>query len=237
MSNNRLFSFLGAVLATPSLTASMAPAMQNDVDPRAIQGATAPGVATDRTIVALKAEMLGLSPAEKLAIAGDRLGSSFDESSSRAGAHSVLKGGGAYYADAAAPLRTNTNIPECQGSNVGVKGAGATGVDTAPRTNTDIPECHSPSMGAKGSGATGFGTAPRTNTDIPECLSPSMGAKGSGATGFGTAPRTNTDIPECLSPSVGAKGSGATGFGTAPRTNTDIPECHTPDTRSAPAKP
>ena len=35
----------------------MAPAMQNDVDPRAIQGATAPGAATDQTIVALKAEI------------------------------------------------------------------------------------------------------------------------------------------------------------------------------------
>jgi hypothetical protein len=221
MSNNRFLPILGAILATPALTAAFEPAQAHDIDARSRLDGPPASAASGQAAETLKTELLRLAPADKLAISGDRLGASPADDLGLTRAPTVLKGGGAEYAERAAAPRTHTDIPECRAPSADAKSAGGGGTGVAPRTNTDIPECQA--AAAKGSGAAGAGAALRTNTNIPECLSPNASAKGAGASGWGGSMRTNTDIPECQA--AAAKGSGASGAGAAPRTNTDIPEC------------
>ena len=211
MSNNRFLPLLGAVLATPALTAAFEPAQAHNADARTRLPGSPTTAASSQAAEMLKVELLRLAPADKLAIAGERLGASPADDLGLIRARTVLKGGGMELAERAAAPRTNTDIPECRGASADAKGAGASAAGTALRTNTNIPECLSPNASAKSAGASGLGASMRTNTDIPECQA--AVAKGAGASAAGTALRTNTNIPECLSPNASAKSAGASGWG------------------------
>ena len=141
MSNKRFFPLLSAVLATPTLTAAFGSAAAHDVDPRTMRSSLPPSEVMSFAGETLKAELLRLRPADKLAIAGDRIGASAAIKFGPDRDRRLLKGAGVYLAERSAAPRTNSDIPECHASNAGVKGAGATGSGVAPRTNTDIPEC------------------------------------------------------------------------------------------------
>ena len=231
MSNNRFLPLLGAVLATPALTAAFETAQAHDTDAHTQLTEPSANAISSQAAETLKVELLRLAPADKLALAGDRLGASPADAVGLARARAVLKSGGVELAERAAAPRTNTDIPECRGASADAKGAGASGAGAALRTNTNIPECLSPAASAKGAGASGSGASMRTNTDIPECQA--SAAKGSGASGAGAALRTNTNIPECLSPNASAKGARASGWGASMRTNTDIPECQAATAKGA----
>jgi hypothetical protein len=192
MSIRQKLPLLGALAATPTLTASVEPAVGGDFA-RAPAAYVAPSSEQVALRAAFKARMLQIAPGDKLAIAGDRLGP--DPALGRALA--IFSDGSGRVSRSAAP-RTNTDIPECHAAgsvkgktsrcskaNASKCGSGAAG--GAPRTNTDIPECHAP--GSKACGGGKAGGAPRTNTDIPECRAP--GAKNCGSSNGSRTPGTN----------------------------------------------
>ena len=194
MSSKRAIPLIGAFLATPTLTAGFQPLAADAHDLRSASTGSVAIVDNDGAGAALKAEMLRLGPAEKLAIAGDRVG--FAAPVFRFAAPGVQKSDGRQIAYDAAK-RTNTDIPECRGKTTTKTSGAKTATKSNDRTNTDIPECRGNAV-TKNSGAKTVPKAnDRTNTDIPECRGNAL-TKSSGAKTIQKSnDRTNTDIPEC----------------------------------------
>ena len=73
MTKARYPSWMPAILGTPALVAVAPPSLAQAFTPDA-QAASSPAAANLTAVAALKAQLLAISPVEKLAISGDRLG-------------------------------------------------------------------------------------------------------------------------------------------------------------------
>jgi len=74
MAKSRKLPWLGALVATPAMTASVQPAAATPTPPTAAASDASAPAQAEALRAALKAELLSISPADMLTIAGDRMG-------------------------------------------------------------------------------------------------------------------------------------------------------------------
>lgn len=173
--------WLGALVATPALTVNVAPAAAISV------GTTpTPAFAAANEYATLKSSLLAMNLDEKLAVAGDRIGTD----------PLVLTAGSDSQGTRGAAPRTNTDIPECHTAST-ASGAktksghrGSAMSKALMRTNTNIPECQH-------AGASGLKTGAQTYNCTVQPMT------GAGMSKNRTVARTFAATGMCIAPEAG----------------------------------